>query len=186
MQEVLDMADHRGFLEASIALALAGVMLLSGCGDGDEGEGPADATDRTSASASADPSEADDEGSTAGIDRCPLAAEQVSEVLGQQMTIDEASCSFYPADDSAILPNASFNVQLSPACSEEGLSAMDYDQPVNGIGDAAYVQRGRADGTWLLVCAGDSPFELRVDSGSGDEASQSAAEELARLVLAGR
>ncbi|MFN2420350.1 MAG: hypothetical protein ABR527_03070 [Gemmatimonadota bacterium] len=186
MQEVLDMADHRGFLETSIALALVGVMLLSGCGDGDEGEGPADATDTTSASASADPSEADDEGSAAGIDRCPLSAEQVSEVLGQDMTVDEASCSFYPADESAILPNASFNVQLSLACSEDGLSGMDYEQPVGGIGDAAYVQRGRADGTWLLVCAGDSPFELRVDSGSGDDASQAAAEELARRVLAGR
>jgi hypothetical protein len=183
--EVLDMADGRGFLKTSIAFALGAALLLFGCGEGDEGEGSAEATDTTGVSTSAGPSEADDEGATAGIDRCPLAAEQVSEVLGQEMTIDEASCSFFPADDRA-LPNAGFNVQLPMACSEEGLSAMGYAQPVSGIGDAAYVQRGRADGTWLLVCAADSPFELRVDNGSGDDAAQAAAEELARLVLAGR
>ena len=182
MHEVLDMAGGRGFLRTSIALALGAALLLSGCGDGDEGEGPPDAGD---ISTSTDQS-ADDEGAPGEVDRCPLSTEQVSEVLGQEMTIDEASCSFFPADESSLLPNAGFNLQMELACNEEGLAAMEYEQPVSGIGDAAYVQSGRADGTWLLVCAGDSPFELRVDSGSGDDAAQTAAEELARLVLASR
>lgn len=176
------MAFRRGVVKASIVLALGAAVGLLACGGGEEGQD--DAADATTVSTSDDPGGGEDMAATGDVDRCPLTAEQVGEVLGQEMTADEASCSFFPLDSG--MPNAGFNVQITNACSEEVLSPMGYQQAVSGLGDAAYVQRGMADGTWLLVCDGDAPFEIRVDSGSGDDASQAAAEELARLVLASR
>jgi hypothetical protein len=178
----LTMTYRRCFATTRIALMLSALVWLSGCGGGNEGDGPAEETEATSVSTTADPSDKDV--ATTQVDRCPLTAEQVSQVLGQPVEIDEPSCSFFPPTDG--MPNASFNLQVAWACTEDMLAEGGYEVSVSGIGDAAYVQPGMADGTWLLVCAGDAPFEIRVDGGNGDNAAQAAAEELARIVLAGR
>jgi hypothetical protein len=114
-----------------------------------------------------------------------LTAEQVGGVLGAEVTADEASCTFYPADDTLSL-NASYVAQVKFACSPDVRSDAGYNESVEGIGAEAYVQPGTAIGTLLLVCADGSPFEITVDSAAGDDAALAAAKDLARLVLSRR
>jgi hypothetical protein len=112
--------------------------------------------------------------------RCPLTAEQVGEVLGTEVVADEGSCSFFPMGGA--LPNASHNPQSTVALLEETRAEYGYEESVADLGDEAYLAR-LADGTWLLVHAGELIFEIRVDTGSAPD-ELAAARQLAGIVLA--
>ncbi|MGD9903619.1 MAG: hypothetical protein AB7U83_09115 [Vicinamibacterales bacterium] len=116
------------------------------------------------------------------VNRCPLTAEQVSAAVGGAVDGPDSSCSFF-AEDKA-LPNAAFVAQAREACSEEMRREFDYADGVADLGHPAYVKDG-GDGSWVLVCTGNAPFEIRVDV-ANDERARAAAVALARVVLAAR
>jgi hypothetical protein len=153
-------------------LVLVGAIATSGCGD----EGSGASTSLVSPTTGAE-SETDDTVTADG--GCPLSADQVSEVLGTEVVKD--GCSFFPTD--GVVPNASHNPQSSIALMDETRADYGYNESVPGLGDEAYTSR-LADGTWVLVHAGDIIFEIRVDMGSEAE-ELAAARGLAEQVLSG-
>jgi hypothetical protein len=118
------------------------------------------------------------------VNRCPLTAEQVSAAVGAQVKGPDSTCSFFPADEDNVRPNAAYVPQVSFACSGKTPAENDYSETLAGLEQPAYIA-DRFDGTWILVCRSGAPFEIRVDL-SGNEAARAAATALARQVLAAR
>lgn len=122
--------------------------------------------------------------------RCPLTAEKVSSVLGTKVKGPDSSCSFFPADETKLLPSAGYNPQSSMVCtgsdSASGmLREMGYTEKLEGLGVAAYVAE-QGDGWWVLVCRSGAPFEVRVDAAPDSAKARAAAAELAKHILAPR
>lgn len=166
---------------------LAGLMvvvLLNGCGgSGDDGTAADKSGDTASDTQGAQRQASTSLGARAGSsDRCPLTADQVSNVLRASVEKDDASCTYAPAGDRDT-PNAAFNRQLDFACTGNHPSEVGYTTKLDGLGVDAYVQPDTAIGTMILVCA-KSPFEITVNAGSDSAQALAAARELARLALA--
>jgi hypothetical protein len=180
----------RGSLSTGVAGAVvAALLLLVGCG-GDDGDGESspsvterDDTSATASTEAADSSAPDDSEGSGGAsdDRCPLTEDEVSEVLAATV-VDEGACTFFPPED--LLPSAGFVLQLAFACDGDFPAEVGYEEPLEGLGVDAYVQRETVFGTQILVCE-DRPFEVYADMPGDSEADFAAAEQLARLVLEG-
>jgi hypothetical protein len=115
--------------------------------------------------------------------RCPLTAEQVSAAVGSPVKGPDSSCGFFPADDTKIIPHALFVQQVAIACSGTLPAEIGYTDKIDGLGHTAYVA-DMADGSHVLVCRGNTPFEISVDLADASKA-RAAAMTLARQVLAG-
>jgi hypothetical protein len=90
---------------------------------------------------------------------------------------------FAPGDDHTVRPNVAFVRQVAFACNGTMPAELGYQEQVPGLGTVAHVAEG-GDGLHLLVCQGQTPFELVVDAAS-PERRREAAIALARQVLAG-
>jgi hypothetical protein len=165
--------DRRGRLAA---LAL---LTTCACGGGNASPPPADTAANARRAAPAD-------GASAGggaFNRCPLTAEQVSAAVGAPVKGPDTACGFFPVDDTKMLPNAFFVLQVAFACNGNMPAEMGYTQRVEGFDVAAYVA-DMANGTHVLVCRAGRPFEISVDV-ADDAKARTAATRLAREVLAG-
>ena len=151
-------------------------LVAAACGGGQE----ANRTDATPSQAGASASQS---APAAAPNRCPLTAEQVSAAVGTPVKEPDTACGFYPVDDAKLLPNVTFVRQNAIACRGSLPAESGYEDQVNGLGPTAYSNES-ADGLWLLVCQGSTPFEVRVDA-QGADLRRAAAIALARQVLAG-
>jgi hypothetical protein len=118
----------------------------------------------------------------AAPNRCPLTAEQVTAAVGSPMKQPDSSCGFFPVNDK-ILPHVLFVLQVNFACNGTMPAEVGFKEKVDGLGVTAYVADW-ADGTHLLVCRENSPFDISVDL-ADDAKARTAAMTLARQVLAG-
>ena len=114
---------------------------------------------------------------------CPLTAEQVTAAVGPPVKGPDSSCSFFPVDETKIIPHAVFILQVDIACNGNLPAEIGYNEKVERLGVTAYVA-DMADGSHLLVCRGNTPFEISVDL-ADDSKARAAATTLARQVLAG-
>jgi hypothetical protein len=174
--------------------ALLVMTLLAGCsGDGEGGGTTDDGTGATNIGGASDPGAGNSSGAVPGPSNdCPLSAEQVSEVLGVTVEKEATLCMFDGPSQ-----NVTYVRQVSFACSEGVIGDPSFEmEPFDGLGVGAYAAPQGAD---LLVCT-DPPFEITVDitpdlddlvadataaSAAAEVSERAAAEELARLVLAG-
>jgi hypothetical protein len=119
-------------------------------------------------------------GSTSTTSRCPLTEEQVSAAVGVQLSVDQASCTFFPTDDA--WPNVVFVRQVAFACDANIRSEVGYSEQLDGLRVKAYVQRETAEGAMILVCD-KPPFEIAVDIPGDSAGAFAAAQKLAAQVL---
>jgi hypothetical protein len=94
----------------------------------------------------------------------------------------DPTCSFQPVDDNKVRPDANFVVQVSNACGGTIPGEVGYKEQVPGLGPIAYI-KDDVEGATILVCRGQSPFEVRVDAET-PELRREAVIALARQVLA--
>ncbi len=111
---------------------------------------------------------------------CPISAADASAAVGATV-VAQGSCIFYPADETALVPNVTFLRQSSFACSADGLEALEYSEPLDGLGTKAYVRQS-AEGSNILVCT-KQPFEVIVDKATDVDGAVAAAQQLAKQVL---
>jgi hypothetical protein len=119
----------------------------------------------------------------AAPNRCPLTAAQVTAAVGSAVKPPDSSCGFFPADENKLLPRVLFVNQSTAACTDAMLAEMGFKEKVDGLGVVGYVA-DQGDGTHLLVCRQNAPFDLSVDLADNAKA-RAAAMTLARQVLTG-
>ena len=159
-------------------LALIAVTAAPACG----GSGSDSASN--AAAAVADRTErAQAQAAATAPNRCPLTAEQVTAAAGSPVKGPDSSCGFFPVDETKILPHALFVQQVAFACNGTMPAEIGYKEKIEGLGFTTYVA-DMADGSHILVCRGNTPFEISVDLADANKA-RAAATALARQVLAG-
>ena len=158
------------------ALAVIAVAASAACGGSDSSSNAQGAAGGGATSARAPAAKT-------APNRCPLTAEQVTAVVGSPVKPPDSSCGFFPADENKILPHVLFVNQLNFACNGTMPAEIGFKEKVDGLGVTAYVA-DQADGTHLLVCRENAPFDLSVDL-ADDAKARAAAMTLARQVLAG-
>lgn len=151
------------------------IACTTGCGGG------ADSSPATASGAERAPQPA--ASAPAAVNRCPLTAEQVSAAVGAKVTGPNSACMFAPGDDLTLRPNVTFVRQITFACNGTMPAEAGYKEQVPGLGAVVHIA-DLGDGVHLLVCQGQTPFELVVDAAS-PELRRNAAIALARQVLAG-
>lgn len=193
------MMGVRAARRLALVVAVASLLVASCSDDGEDSAEPADTTASSTASspttsggdgsttaapattaATSDPGPGTTAPTSGSPDRCPLTAEQVSEVIGVTME-DVGGCVFFPPEKSD--PSALFVRQVSFACNDDIRQQNGYEEAFDGLGVEAYVKRGTSYGVQILVCE-EQPFEVAANLTDDDAASQTAAEALARLALA--
>jgi hypothetical protein len=117
------------------------------------------------------------------VNRCPLTAEHVTAAVGSPVKQPDSSCGFFPVDDNKITPHVIFVMQNQMACNGTMPQEIGYKEKLEGLGHTAYIA-DQGDGSHVLVCRGDSPFEIGVDVGDSAKA-RAAATALAKKVLEG-
>ena len=70
---------------------------------------------------------------------------------------------FAPGEDLTVRPNVTFVRQVPFACNGTMPADVGYKEQVTGLGVTAYIA-DRGDGMNILVCQGQTPFELQVDA----------------------
>ena len=158
----------------TVALAVGALATTIACGaSNNASKAPAVAGSGTSAPARA---------AGAAPNRCPLTAEQVAAAVGSPVKPPDSSCGFFPVNDK-IVPHVLFVLQQNFACNGTMPAEVGFKKKVDGLGVTAYVADW-ADGTHLLVCRTNAPFDISVDLADSAKA-RAAALTLARQVLAG-
>jgi len=121
--------------------------------------------------------------SAGAADRCPLSAAQVSAAVGGEVTGPVSGvCIFHAGEDTTVRPNVTFVRQVTFACSGTMPAEGGYQEQLQGLGVTAYIMDD-AEGVHVLVCQGQTPFEMIVDADS-PQVRRDAAISLARDVLA--
>lgn len=157
-------------------LALLALAASAACGGG------SDTSSRSPASGGSNPTAAKPSAAPAAPNRCPLTVEQVTAAVGSPMKQPDSSCGFFPVNDK-IVPRVVFVLQLNFACNGTMPAEVGFKEKVDGLGVTAYVADW-ADGSHLLVCRENAPFDVSVDLADNVK-SRAAAMTLARQVLAG-
>jgi hypothetical protein len=152
------------------AALLAWTLVLTGCGGSDSASSD---TAPAEAAVEADETETAAEPAAEGSGGCPLAAADVTAVLGVDVVEGTTACSF----------RSSGSTFAEVYYTGVSTSAFAADEPtaVDGLGDKAYLGPSKE----LYVLDGDRGFSIHVlaseiDSGIDGQAAQ---EELARMVL---
>jgi hypothetical protein len=166
--------SSRRTISTVVAVVLSSIA--SACGGGQDTNQAAS----TSSTASGQPQAA---AAAAAPSRCPLTAEQVSAAVGAPINGPDVACMFYPDDDPTVSPNVTFVRQVSFACSGTMPAEVGYKEQVPGLGVAAHIADD-AEGMRILVCQGQTPFEITVNAAT-PAVERDAAIALARQVLAG-
>ena len=159
--------------------AVASLVFIAACGGGGATTSAPPASNSGSAAAPAAPAATVP---AQAVNRCPLNAEQVTAAIGQPMQGPDSVCGFEPVTGK-LMPHVIYVHQVSFACNGTIPTDAGFKEKVDGLSVTTYVMQA-ADGTRLLFCRANSPFEITVDMMDNAKA-RTVATTLAKQVLGG-